>query len=206
MVVERELDAARERFIVSSTELGATHSFKLAPVGTLLPSLLFKLPTHPDSREYLSYRGSLGVDLELKNNAIFKLGQAHAFGAAAGFSAARNFYQYDANQAGGLNRLWQVALYTSLSYSLYEALTVLFKFQNGWSWFRDGAVDNQRYELTGAISYSPIRQIALSLVLLNSDRTFLYDQVSWNLKLFSPESTQLIFMCTYLPRTSQRDE
>jgi hypothetical protein len=206
LAVYREFGEDDERFVASNMSFGVTRTFDLPPAGVLYPRFFFKLPTNPDDREFLSYRGSVGVDVELRKFNFYKFHPDHAFGGSVGLATARNIYDKTTNQAGYPNRILQVSGYASLNYKFRQSLMFIVKFRNNWFWYPDGARANDLYQLSASLNYSPIKQLWLALSAVSSDRTFLYDQTTLNVALYSPEATSVVFTVTYLPRLSKTHE
>jgi len=198
--IDRALGAPIERFAASNTSLSATRSYALPSVGTLAPSLFVKLATNQDDVRFLSYEGSLGAGLALSNLKVFTFGQHHALGGVFGLSAARNLYEYDANLAGGLSRLWTFGWIASLRYTFYERLTLGLDLKDTLAWFSAGKRDSERYELAGSIGFKATDELFLTLATVTADRTFQYDQVTWNVSLYRTERTMFVFSIAYLPK------
>lgn len=201
----RVFDEDEERFVASNWLFGVTKTFDLPYAGTLYPSFFFNLPTNPDDWEYLDYRATVGVDIELRKYTLYAFRKHHAFGASVGFGTLRNIYQYTANKAGFDISFWQISAYLSANYKFRDFLMLLFKFGNNWRWGPEGKRLNDQYRMSLSAHYKPIQQLWLALSWYNADRTFLYDQ-TWNANLYSPQSTSLILSITYLPRISKTHE
>ena len=198
--LDRELGAPIERFIASNTSLAATRSFALPSVGTLAPSLFVKLATNQDDVRFLTYEGSLGAGLSLSNLKVVTFGQHHKLGGAFGLTLARNLYEYDANLAGGLNRLWIFGWIASLRYTLHDRLTLGIDLKDSFAWFSEGKRDSERYELVGSMGFKATDELTLNLATVTADRTFQYDQVTWNVSLYRTERTMYVFSVAYVPK------
>lgn len=203
IAIYRELGEPIERFVASNWEFGATKTFQIPYAGMLLPRFYFNLPTNPDDREYLSYRGAIGLDVELRKSSLYSPRKNHVFGASVGIGTLRRIYEYDTNQAGYNNQAWQYSMYLSANYKYRDWLMFLLKFGNNWNWYVNGNRANDTYRLTASVNYSPYKQFWLALAWDNADRTFLYDQISSNVNLYSPQGTNIILWLTYLPRISK---
>ncbi len=202
----RQLGEEYDRFVLSNWSFAATRTVKLPHAGVLHPRFFVNLPTNPDDREFLTYRGTIGADVELRKYNFYKFHKDHAFGGSIGFGTARNMYAETANEAGYPNRTWQVSGFASLNYKFRRSLMLIVKFRNNWYWYPEGNRANDAFRLSAAINYSPIQQLWLALSAVSVDRTFLYDQTSLNLALYSAESTSVIFSMTYLPKLSKTHE
>ncbi len=199
--IDRELGAPIERFEASNTTVSLTKGFELPlHIGTLLPGVYVKLATNQDDVTFLSYEGSFGTSVVLANSKVFTVKQHHAFGGWVSLGAARNLYEYDANLMGGLNRLWSFGMAAALSYTLYERLTLSIIFKDTLTWFSGGKRDNDRYELSGSVGFRATDELSLNLTTVTSDRTFQYDQTTWNVNLYQYDRTMFLFSVAYAPK------
>lgn len=189
----RVFDAEYERFEPSNMNLGVTKYFKSDKIGTFGPSLYGKLPTNPDYRRYLSYQGSLGLSLPFWNYSIFKIGQDHSFGAGIGLRFMRNFYEYSTNKAGYSNMTWSASGSASLGYFYGGVFSFFVSFRNTRPLDHDGEYGHPQYRFSASANYKPWNYVWLSLGAYTQDRTFLHDNVTWNLNIYKTGNTAVFF-------------
>ena len=206
LTIYREYGEEYERWVASNWSFSATRTFELPPAGVVYPTFFFNLPTNSDDREYLSYRGSLGVDVELRKFNFYEFSEDHAFGGSVGSGTSRNFYEHTTSEGLSVNRIWQVSGYASLSYKFRRSLVFVLKFTNNWRWQAEGARTDDLYRLSARMSYSPVESFWLGLSTVSADRTFLYDQVTSNVALYDARATSVVFSLTYVPRLSATNE
>ena len=206
LTLYREYGEEYERFVASNWSFSATRTFELSPAGVLYPTFFFSLPTNSDDREFLSYRGSLGVDVELRKFNFYNFSKDHALGGSVGSGTSRNLYEHTTSEGLSANRIWQVSGYASLSYKFRTSLVFVFKFTNNWRWQAEGARTDDLYLLSARMSYSPVESFWLGLSTVSDDRTFLNDQVTSNVALYDAKATSVVFSLTYVPRLSATNE
>lgn len=202
----REIGEEYERFVASNWYFDVTKTFDLWWAGVLYSRVLFQLPTNPDNYEYLTYRGTLGAEVDLKKYNFYKFHKDHAIGGATGLGVERRFHAMTHNETGYPNRLWNLNAYATLKYHYRQSFMFAFKFKNYWYWYPDGDRANDVYQLSASINYSPIKQLWLGLSTISEDRTFLYDQVTSNVALYAGKATSVIFAVTFLPRIPKTHE
>ncbi len=202
----REFGEEYERFVASNWYFDVTKTFDLWWAGVLYPRVFFQLPTNPDNYEYLTYRGTLGAEVDLKKDNFYKFHKDHAIGGATGLGVERRFYAMTHNETGYPNRLWNLSAYATLKYQYRQSFMFAFKFKNYWFWYPEGDRASDVYQLSASINYSPIKQLWLGLSAISEDRTFLYDQVTSNVALYAAKATSVIFSVTFLPRIPKTHE
>lgn len=213
VAVLRDLDAAIREFRLTNLTLGATKLDKISigdvPLGVLYSTLYGQLPTDANMRRYQSFRGTLGADLTLRNTRIFTPGKDHAFGASLGGGVWRNFYQYDASIEGSVNKTWQGSMAAAVFYNFQRRLAVIQSFSNAWG-ARNGLFapirDDRFYTLSTTVRYQPVKQLWLGLSYVNFGRLFDDDQTTPRLKLYSPETTQVLFTVSFLPKLTSTND
>jgi len=206
LALYRQLGEEYERFVASNWYFDVTRTFNLPYAGVLFPHLFFMLPTNPDDGEYLTYRGSVGIDVELRKHNFYRFHKDHAVGGSVGFITARNIYGMTHNETGYPNRLWQVSAYATLSYKFRQSFLFIYKFKNNWFWYPEGDRANDIYYQSFGFHVQPITRLWVGLSAVSEDRTFLYDQVTSNVALYAAKATRVIFSLTYLPRIVKTHE
>jgi hypothetical protein len=197
----REFGMPIEKFRASNAALSLTKMFKFEKVGWLMPVVFGRLPTNDDDRDYLTYRGTVGAGVSLTNDEIFTFRNGiHAIGATLDISGARSFFQYTTSIEGAYqNRLWTLSAGGSLVYTLYQRLSFIVSLGNELHWTSVGRI-NDRYQIAGAIQFIAPYNLRLTLRAATADRTFDYDQVTPNLRLYTPENSFVMFTLGYSPR------
>ncbi|HYX36107.1 MAG TPA: hypothetical protein VE954_23645, partial [Oligoflexus sp.] len=99
----RDQDAPEERNVWSSTSMiYSSRAFEVFPDYQLTYGGSLVAPTNPDSRRYLSYRGSLGLNASLGRE-LRGVAWIPGLLLALTGGANRNFFQYDSSIAGNPN-------------------------------------------------------------------------------------------------------
>ncbi|GEM_PF-2787568 len=197
----RELGAPIEKFRASNTALSLTKMFNFEKVGWLMPVVFGRLPTNEDDRDYLSYLGTIGAGVSLSNDEIFTFrNNIHAIGASVDISGARSFFEYTTSLEGAYeNRLWTVSAGGSLVYTLYQRLSFIVSLGNELSWTSVGK-SNEHYQVAAAVQFIAPYGLRFTLRAATADRTFDYDQLTSNIRLYAPESSFVMFTLGYSPR------
>jgi hypothetical protein len=206
LTLYRDFGEEDERFEVSNWRFGVTRTVELPYAGLLYPEFFFKLPTNGESREYFSYRGTMGLGVELRKFNFYKFHDDHSIGGSAGLTTARNIFEFTDSVGGFPNTLWQFSTYASLSYKFRSLLMATYRFSNTWNWQHDGRRTNDTYRMSISLYGHPIEPLWVGISLNNSSRTFLYDDVSWNVSIYDAEATSWMFLVTYVPKIEKTHE
>ncbi|HET9235810.1 MAG TPA: hypothetical protein VFO10_01085 [Oligoflexus sp.] len=195
--VSRDLDALEERNIWSATSLAYISSpYEVAKNLEFRYRGTVVAPTNSESRDYLSYRGSVGGSASLTRSwKRLPIGKSLAVGLSG--NASRNFFEYDASENGTPNTT--VALGTGVSAALEVTDSVQLSGSYGLKKSRksnDTWLDT-RYEHKLAAGYSVSNQLALSVSQGTENRAYSYDAQTAQFALYDFQTTIYELAATY---------
>ncbi|WP_141732806.1 hypothetical protein [Oligoflexus tunisiensis] len=195
--VSRDLDALEERNIWSTTALTyASKAFDVADDLTFRYSATVVAPTNADMRDYLSYRGSLsaGAGLTRTWNGL-PVGKSLALGLSG--TGARNFFEYDATEAGWPNTM--VTLGSSVS-ALLE-ITDMIQLSGNYGFKKvqksNGTWQDMRYEHEIAAGIDLNEQLSVSVSESTENRAYSYDAQTVQFALYDFQTTIYELAATY---------
>jgi hypothetical protein len=195
--VTRNLDALEEYNNWESTALSYSgKAYEVAPDLEFGYSGTITAPTNSEMRDYLSYRGSLGGELGLTRK-WQELPFIKSVSAGISGSGTRNFFKYDASQAGTPNTT--VALGTGFSAALEVNDAISLSGSYGLTKARksnDTWVDTlYSHEIAAAIKLT--ENLSVSVSESNENRAFSYDAQTAQFALYDYQTTLYEIAATY---------
>lgn len=186
----RDLDSLEMKNNWSATAISySSQKFIVAECYGFTYGLTGVLPTNSDSRNFLSYRGSLGADVNLNREFPFKLGPVDKIELGLSSGLVRNFYEFDASQGGSPNKTIAVQESAHVSLKLFEALTAASSFSWEKVLLANGSWKDPYYAADFGLSLELSKKLALSLNQTTEDRALSYDYQTTKIALYDEQIT-----------------
>ncbi len=150
-------------------------------------------PTNAEDRSYKSYRGSAFASPGLKVN-LDPIVPGLAI--SAGSAYKHDFYEYEDNRENNYNleRIWTNSLVASYS---WQRLSLSLTWANSASWNTDNQRNDDSYQMAQEIAVQAMENLSLAIGHQNADRTFGYDGLSNNMRMFDVNSSQVYGSAAY---------
>ncbi len=189
--VSRDIDALEMRNVWSSTTLSYySQSHKILKDYDLRYGFNATLPTNSDTREFLSYRGSLGTNVSFGRTLELKIGPVlDQIKLGFGAEAVRNFFEFDSTKAGKPNKTLNLSQNVNASVRLFEIVTA----SGGYVWIKglraNSSWTDPTYALNLGLSGTIGEHLTLSLTQKNEDRALSYDYQTAKIALYDEQAT-----------------
>ncbi|HYX34972.1 MAG TPA: hypothetical protein VE954_17895 [Oligoflexus sp.] len=193
----RDLEALEERNVWSSTNLVYTgHPIEIAQDLAFTYAGLVTAPTNSDMRDYLSYRGSTGLRSSLTRTwTALPIGRKLKTSVTG--SAIRNFFQYDASQAGIPNTILALGASVSAALEINEMFQASGSFGLKKPQKSNGTWKDANYVHKIAAGVNLTKDMSVTLSETTENRAYTYDAQTTQFALYDFEATMYELAATY---------
>jgi hypothetical protein len=195
--VSRDLDALEEINNWSSTSL----SYASLPI-VLAEKLRFRYsgtvvaPTNSEMRDYLSYRGSLGAGASLSRTwSGLPVGKSITVGLSG--NAVRNFFKYDASEAGVPNTVVALGSALSASFDINDMIQLSGEGGIKRALKSNGTRMPSRFEHEFAAAVNLTKELSVSVSETTENRAYSYDAQTTEFALYDFRTTLYELAATY---------
>lgn len=195
--ISRDLDALEERNVWSSTSL-AYLSRKLEIGNDLIfqYSGTVTAPTNSDMRDYLSYRGSLGLGARVARSwKALPVGKSLSLGLSG--SGTRNFFEYDATKAGWPNTVIALSTAVSAAFEINDMFELSADYELKKPKKSNGTWVDTIYEHSIAAGVNLSKQLSVSVSESTENRAYSYDAQTAQFALYDYQTTMYELAATY---------
>lgn len=195
--VSRDLDALEERNIWSSTSLSyVSRPFEVTETTKFRYSGTVVAPTNSEMRDYLSYRGSLGVGASL-TRAWEGLPVGKSLSVGLSGSTSRNFFEYDATENGSPNTVLAIGSAVAATFEVTDNIQLSGEYGLKKSRKSNDTWLDTRYEHTLAAGVNLSKELSVSVSESTENRAYSYDAQTAQFALYDFQTTIYELAATY---------